>query len=411
MQAVVGAGSDRFGAESANWVGAWGVAPERGDFPAVVRQSFRMIVHPTIEGEAIRLRFSNEFGDRPLLLSSVSVARRLHGPAIDPATSVPVRFDGGRSVVVAPHERALSDPVELRYDFGDDLAVTFFVPGRAPEVTGHHGFAAGVVTSYATAPGAGDTTADPTGATFERTTPDKYFLTGVDSYVPAALGTVVAFGDSITDGTGSTTDGYDTWPDVLARRLHAAGVKLGVVNAGIGGNTVLPCATPPVAGEAAVERFERDALDQPNVRVVVLNQGGNDLRFCPTDSADVAAGLQRLADRSRRAGVAVVMTTYVPHVARAALGSAPEADQAGEGERQALNRWILHNAGWFDGVVDFDAVVRDPADPSRQRPESASFDGVHPGPAGLRLMAEAVPVHLLEQLATSPGRLSGVAAG
>jgi lysophospholipase L1-like esterase len=361
-------------------------------------QSFRMIVRPTIAGEAVRFRFSNAYGETALTLASVRVARRTTGAAIAPDTARRVTFSGRAEVVVPPHGVAVSDPVSVDHRFGDDLAVSFFVPTLAAQVTGH-GAPNGFVTSYGTAPGSGDVTADATGGAFNQTTTSVYFLAGLDAYVPGALGTVVAFGDSITAGSNSTVDGHDTYPEVLARRLHAAGIKAGVVNQGIPGNTLLPCPTEALFGDAGIDRFDRDVLAVPNVRAVIIKEGGNDLRFCPTTGADLASALQSLVERSRARGIRAVVGTYVPRVSRTVVfGTNDVPDQAGDEHRQVLNAWIRQHTALFDGMVDFDATVRDPANPNHLRPDFDSGDGVHPNGKGYTAMAEGISLEVLKQL-------------
>jgi lysophospholipase L1-like esterase len=383
--------------EAPKWVGAWGAAPTNANYAPAAMQSFRMVVRPTIAGEAIRLRFSNAYGESPVELASVQVARRTTGAALAPGTARRATFSGQNDVTIPPHGVAVSDPVAVDYRFGDDLAVSFFVPAFTPQVTGH-GAVNGVVTSYATPPGSGDLTDDTTGSAFSETTTLVYFLAGMDALVRGALGTVVTFGDSITDGSYSTVDGHDTYPEVLAQRLHDAGIKVGVVNQGIPGNTLLPCPAEAVFGDAGVDRFDRDVLAIPNVRAVIIKEGGNDLRFCPTTEVDIERALQSLVDRSRAVGVAAVVGTYVPRVSRTVVYATNDApDEAGDDQRQALNTWIRAHSRLFDGIIDFDATVRDPANPNRLRPDFDSGDGVHPNGKGYTAMAEGVSLETLKR--------------
>jgi lysophospholipase L1-like esterase len=381
---------------SPNWVGAWGISPENANFPAADNQTFRMIVHPTVGGDAIRIRLSNAFGDQPVTLTSATIARRTTGAAIDPATKTRLTFSGNRrrTVTIRAHDMAISDPVPFSYRYGDDLAVTFYSPGSVPHVTGH-GHGAQTVTSYDTGPGRGDHTADVTGGSFLQSTANRYFLMGLDAYVPGAQGTVIAFGDSITDGMLSDRDRYNDYPNRLAARFNAAGYRVGVVNAGISGNTVLPC--PPAAsnGDPAVQRFDRDVLQYQaygNVRAVIIEEGGNDLRACPATPADVAAGLGVIVQRAHGHGVPVFLGTYIPRV-------------TADDRRVALNDWIRSQANAVEGIVDFDAALRDPADLGRQSPSTGTADDVHPGPAGYQMMADLVPLD-----AVVSGRI-GPAAG
>ena len=381
---------------SPNWVATWAVPPERITLPSAADRSFRMIVHPTTGGAAVRIRLSNAFGVAPVTLTSVSVARRTAGAAIDADMRTPLTFLGDSSVTIPVHGMAVSDAVPFHFAYGHDLAVSFYVTDISDPVTGHDVQAAGV-TSYLSPSGGGDVTGDLSGNAFTETTSAKLYLMGVDAFVPRAQGTVVAFGDSITDGFGSTIDQYNTWPDVLAQRLHASGRRMGVVNAGISGNTVTPCyPAAPDLGDPAVARFDRDVLQFPNVRAVIIMEGGNDLRMCEAKTAaDVIAGLQDLVTRAHAAGIKVLLGTYIPHVDRA--GAAPEAVQANSGDtdRQRVNDWIRAQAGIVDAVVDFDRALRDANDPSRQDPRSGGTDGVHAGPPGLRIMGQLIPLTVL----------------
>ena len=383
---------------SSNWVGAWAAAPTNANYPPASSQSFRMIVRPAIGGEAVRLRFSNAYGELPLNLASVVIAKRTEGAAVDAATTTRVTFGGRADTSIAPGGVSVSDTVRFRYRYGEDLAITFFVENQVTQVTGH-GLVTGLVTSFTSPPESGDATDDTTGEAFTQSTTLTYFLAGLDAYVPGALGTVVAFGDSITDGSYSTLDGHDSYPELLAARLQREGLKVGVVSQGIPGNTLLPCPTELAAGDAGVDRFDRDVLTVPNVRVVIIKEGGNDLRGCPVTAPDVQRGLQNLADRSRGAGIASVLGTYVPRVSRTVVAATDAVpDEAGDDQRQALNTWLRERSGTFDGFIDFDAVIRDPQDPNRQRAEFDSGDGVHPNARGYRAMAESIPLDLLRRL-------------
>jgi hypothetical protein len=184
----------RFDEGQSNWVGAWAAAPTNANYPPASSQSFRMIVRPTIGGEAVRLRFSNAYGELPLDLASVVIAKRAEGAAVDAATTTRVTFGGRPDSSIAPGGVGVSDTVRFRYRYGEDLAITFFVANQMSQVTGH-GLVDGLVTSFTSSPGSGDATDDSTGEAFTQSTTLTYFLAGLDAYVPGALGTVVAFGD------------------------------------------------------------------------------------------------------------------------------------------------------------------------------------------------------------------------
>lgn len=376
---------------SADWVGVWGVPPENNHYQPGDDQSYREIVHPTVGGRAVRLRLSNRYGTQPVTLSDFTVALRTHEAAIAPRTLRTVTFGGQRSVTIPVGGEVISDPVGIRFGFGRDLAVSFFAPRFTGPATGH-GFTAPIVTSYFTFPGRGDVTSQGSGAAYSQSDGNKYFLMGVEAYVPHADGTVVAFGDSITDGTHSGANRYDDWPDVLARRLHRAGLRLGVVNAGIGGNTLTRCPIGEAAfGDAGIRRFARDVLSWPQVRSTIILEGGNDLRQCTyAKAASVEIGLRAVMALARAAGVRILLATYPPKVCRdfGPPNSCPNS--MGDNERVRLNRWIRHRRARVAQLLDWDRLLREPGHRHIQDPRWGTTDGIHPGRAGYRAMADEI---------------------
>jgi len=380
-----------------SWTGSWASAqqvPEPNNaLPPTDLQdaTLRQIVHLSLGGSAVRIRLANDFGTQPLTFTSVHVAlaRAPGTAAIVAGSDRTVTFSGQGAVTVPAGAAYWSDPVQLSAIDGADLAVSFHF-GRAPQgETSHPGSRA---TSFLVH---GDHTADPDLPGAERF--EHWFeLSGVD--VRRVGAAVVAFGDSITDGHGSTTDRNDRWPDDLARRLHAAGRAIGVLNAGIGGNHILTDGLGP----NAIARFERDVLDQTGVRAVILLEGINDLGGFSRDHADAppeghAALLARLfqADeqfiaRAREHGLKVFGATLTPYVGSDYYHPGP----ANEADRQKLNAWI-RTPGRFDAVIDFDKAARDPAHPDRLLPAYDSGDHLHPSPAGYRAMAQAIPLAIL----------------
>ncbi|WP_405179598.1 GDSL-type esterase/lipase family protein [Nocardia sp. NBC_01377] len=355
-------------------------------------QSFRTIVHPSISGRAARITLSNEYGIAPVTFRAASVAIRASDAGIRPGTAVTVTFGGAREVVVAAGASVLSDAVAIDFAFGQDLAVSYHVPSIVPQVTGS-GVTAFSKTSYGTAPGAGDRAGDTTGAEFPTVNTFVPFLTRLDADSPATAATVVAFGDSITEGTLSTPDSNTDYPARLADRIQAAGMPVSVVNAGIGGNSVLPCSQlEPLFGRSALDRFARDVLAVPNVRTVIINEGGNDVRFCGRTAVEVQAGLRQLIDAAHAAGLKVFLGTYVPRVSRTVIFADMVPDSFGDDQRQALNAWI--RARTDVTVIDFDRALTETSE-NRQRPETGSPDAIHPGAAGYAMMADIVPLAAL----------------
>lgn len=382
-------------------------------FPAAATgahdQSFRLLVRPDILGPAARLRFSNVFGTRDLTLDAVHVGLQLSGAALIPGSNRSVLFAGLPSVTIPPGQQVWSDPVAL--DFAPvagiatgRLAVSFHVAGDSGKMTWH---AKALTTSYLSAPGAGAAPAgDDTEFGFPYSTASWYFLDAIDMMAPATTHALVAFGDSITDGTASTLNGDDRWPDALGRRLHAVyGEGVAVVNQGIGGNQVIGPADygpdhPFAGGPAAVQRLDRDVLSLSGVGSVIVLEGINDFGTDGNAAPEaVEDGLKQLVARLRAGlpGVRVIGATLTP-----AFGSSNPAhgSDAEEQKRQTYNRFIRESK-LFDAVLDFDAVTRDSATGSLRAafvPESTTGgpgDKLHPNRAGYQAMAASIALPLV----------------
>jgi lysophospholipase L1-like esterase len=371
-------------------------------------QTFRLIVQPDIWGRKARLRFSNAFGTRPVTFDGVFAGLHWSGGAVIPGTNRPVRFGGKESLTVAPGDFVWSDAVELagaKALAGQKLAVSFHVAGESGPMTWH---AKGLTTSYLTAPGAGPKGHLEDESAFPFTTTSWYFLDAVDLMASAATQVIVAFGDSITDGTASTLNGDDRWPNALSRRLHAAyGDRVSVVNAGIGGNQVVGPAEysaqrPFAGGPSALQRLERDVLSLSGVTTVIWLEGINDFGNSTNATVEsVEAGMKEGTSRIRTKlpGTRVIGATVV-----SALGStnASHGSAAEDQKRKALNEFIRHS-GVFDGVADFDKATLDPQSGSL-RPEfvpdsttGAPGDKLHPNRAGYLAMAMAIDLKLLSR--------------
>lgn len=374
-------------------------------------QSFRLIVRPDLWGPRARLRLSNAFGTRPVRFDDVHVGLQLGGAALVAGSNRRVTFDGADGVTVPPGASAWSDPVPLPFVegvppallAGRKLAVSFHVAGDSGPMTWH---AKALQMSYLTPPGAGAQGAREDEPAYPFTSASWYFLDAVDMWMEAETRLIVALGDSITDGSGSTLNGDDRWPDVLSRRLHAAfGQRVGIVNAGIGSNQVAGPVnwspqSPTAGGPSAVARLERDVISLSGVSTVIWLEGIND--FSRNGNASVEAvtagfheGVRRL--RAAIAGVRVLGATLVP-----ALGSTAAAHGHAEqdGKRRALNDFI-RGAGLFDAVLDFEAVTQDEA--SGRMRETFVPDGtvggpgdwLHPNRAGYLAMAASIDLGLL----------------
>jgi len=369
-------------------------------------QSFRLIVRPDVWGSMLRIRLSNVFGTAPVMFDGVYAGLQLSGSALLHGTNRPVLFGGKASVTIAPGESIWSDAVHLTpigaaQITGRKLAVSFHVAGQSGPMTWH---AKALTTSYISAPGSGSKGSDEGEAAFPFPTTSWYFLDAVDMMMPPATRTVVAFGDSITDGTASTLNGDDRWPDVLSRRAHAAyGDLLAVVNAGIGGNQVVgpaeySAAKPFSGGPSALDRMDRDILSLSGVAAVIWLEGINDFSRNGNASLDaVEAGMKKGVDhlRARIPGVRVVGATVT-----SALGSTNGTGEQDE-KRKALNAFI-RTSGLFDAVADFDKATVDPAMGGLRAefvPESTTGgagDKLHPNRLGYMAMGMAVDLASLK---------------
>jgi lysophospholipase L1-like esterase len=358
------------------WAGTWATAMATSVDNGCADCTIRDVVHTSVGGTAVRVRLSNAFGGAPLLVGHTTVALPAAGAGAAPGTLREVTFHGSAAVTIPAGDDAVSDPVPLRVPSGHDLLVTTYTPGYATPMT-YHPLA--LQTSYFAR---GTDVADAEDAdAFPETTSVWHFVTGVD--VAGARGSVVTLGDSITDGYASTSGANRRWPDVLARRLLQSPRPLGVLNAGISGNRVL--LDGGSYGVSALKRLDRDVLSRTGVRTVIVLEGINDIQQTPhqLDPGKITAGLTEIADRAHARGIRVVGGTLLPFEGCSCYS--PEEEDT----REAVNAWI-RTSDAFDAVVDFDAVMRDPADPHRMLPAYDSGDHLHPGDDGYATMGNAV---------------------
>jgi lysophospholipase L1-like esterase len=371
-----------------HWIGTWEAAPSGVSTLTCADCTIRNILHTTIGGRQVRVRISNTFGTAPLDLGHATVALpdAAGSATVEPGSLRVLRFDGRTAVEIPAGGSVVSDPVQLTVPAHQDLLVTTYTPNQPSAFTYHPD--AQQYSFYV--PGA-DRATDPDGGDFTQRTSSWYLVTGVSVSGGTAPGAVVAFGDSITDGYQSTYNVDHRWPDVLANRLGGlpAGRDRSVLNAGIGGNRILLDGGNGF-GPPALARFDRDVLDQPSLRTVIILLGINDIQQTPHqyDATKIIAGLQQLADRAHAAGVRVIGGTVTPYE------GFPAYETAGEQAREAVNQWIRTTKA-FDAVVDFDAVVRDPADPLRMAPAYDCGDHLHPNDAGYQAMGDAIDLRQL----------------
>lgn len=370
------------------WVDAWSAAPDAAG-PILKAQTIRQIIRPSVGGTEARIRLSNLFGSAPLTLGPVHLARQASGSAIVPGTDHAVLFNGKTTVDIANGESVLSDPVAIKIDGLQQLAISIYVPvNRIDSPLTIH--SAGMATTFISA--SGDATAAiefPPG----QASGSRLVLSDVE-IAGAAKHTIVTFGDSITDGAGSPQDANQRWPDLLASRLQADPKlsSIGVANAGIGGNRILH----DKFGPSALSRFDRDALEKPGVRWIILLEGINDIGGSDSATAEedkvsgqqIIDGMQTLVSRAHARGLKIYGATLTPFGGTAS----PYFSAAGETERQAINRWI-RNSGAFDGVIDFDLATRDPARPEQLLATFDSGDHLHPNSAGYQAMAAIIDLN------------------
>ncbi|WP_030325851.1 SGNH/GDSL hydrolase family protein [Streptomyces sp. NRRL B-3229] len=359
----------------------WGASAYRiGDSTA--DRGYRMVVHTSAGGRDPRVRLSNAFGDRPVTFDSVYAGLQLKGPDLVRGSNRRLTFDGSASTVVEPGSTVYSDPLPGSLPAGSDLVVSLHTPDAAGPVTGH-GMA--LQTSYATH---GDHTDEESGAHWTDTIGSWFYLDAVSVRTPGATGAVVALGDSITDGWHSTDDRNRRWPDYLARRLQKAHTTVkGVADEGISSNKVLADG----GGPSALNRLDRDVLSQPGVRTVFLFEGVNDLKaHSGVTAQDLVGGYRQIVDRAHDAGKCVVISTIAP------FKGWSEWDPAAEAVRQQVNDFIRGHRKEFDGVTDFDRVLRSPYDPERMLPFLDGGDHIHPNDKGMQAMADSVDLNSLE---------------
>jgi len=349
---------------------------------ALKNQTVRMVVRASLGGREVRVQLSNAQGMRPLLIGAAHIARCRGGSSIVGETDHAITFGGRAVVTIPPGAILVSDPVSLPVAQDEDLTVSLFVPDDSGPVTLHP---LGLRTTYIAE---GDVTARETldAATNNRS---YFWLSGMDVLTDQQAAAIVAFGDSITDGFSTTPDANRAWPSVLATKLLAGkSPRWSVLNMGISGNRVLRDG----AGTSALARFDRDVLSRPGAKWIILLEGINDISIAsipgvpPSEHAsaeELISGLRLFVDKAHLHGLRIVGATILP------WEGVWTYSQKGEEIRQAVNRWI-RTGGAFDHVVDFDAVMRDPAHPTRLRPEFDSGDHVHPNDAGNRAMADAI---------------------
>ena len=394
-------------AQEPGWIGSWGAAPmppremTSGDFQATrsfKNQTIRQFIRLSAGGNRVRLRLTNEYSAQPLKIGAATIARVDGEGRMKPDTMHTVTFGGQKSGLIPAGAPLLSDPVELSVSDLETLAISIYLPADTGQCTCHN---VGLQTAYVSAQGDFTSTRFATDDSIQT----RAFLSGVDVYSIESSHVIVVLGDSITDGFGSTPDTNSRWPDRLAEHLadHEGNSTWSVVNAGIAGNRILSDG----AGESALARFDRDVLAVPGVTLVIVYEGINDIGFAlgpiegrladytvgmplgkVTEGAMIA-GYRQLIARAHSKGLMIFGATITPYNGSQYFSS------EGENIRKAVNQWI-RESGEFDAVFDFDAVLRDPAQPSRIAEGLNSGDFIHGNDAGYQRIADSIDIGLFE---------------
>src|SRR5262245_13390931 len=409
--------SDQLRAQSGSggehWVGTWATAEVgRPQTPPVVlvatppgqtaaapppapapflhfnNQTLRQVVRVSLGGNRLRVVLSNRFGTAPLTIAAAHVALRQSDAAIVSQSDRALLFSGRPTMTIPSGAVVYSDPVDLTVPAQADLAVDVYLPGETNTPSPLTMHAGALQTSFVSQTG------NHAGASMlpvVATTTSWFLISRVEVMAPESVGAIVAFGDSITDGSRSTVDTNNRWPDHLARRLVQAGARMAVLNAGIGGNRVLTEGAYN-AGINALARFEANVLGQAGVTHVIVLEGINDIgnaRQNPTPTAeDLIAGHRQLIERAHTRGLKILGATLTP------FEGAAYFTKEGEAKRQAVNDWI-RNGKAYDGVLDFDRATRDPSQPAKFMPKYDSGDHLHPNDVGYQAMADAIDLALL----------------
>jgi lysophospholipase L1-like esterase len=392
-------------ADTGDWIDTWTASPQPiwdAEFfapinvPRALRnQTVRQIAAVSIGGNRVRVVLSNEYGSKPLVIGAAHVALAGSGAAIVAGSDRALSFDGHSSVTIPPGAPVISDPVDLTVAPLSNVTVSLFLPEQTPLTTFHW---EGVQTAYISPEGnfAGDAEMKA-----DSTIKARVFLSGIMVDAAPHARAIVTFGDSITDGANSTPDANHRWPDILARRLNqAGGAPIAVLNEGISGARVLT----DRMGVNALARFDRDVLSLPHADTVVLMMGINDIGWpgCilaphePAPSADdIIDGYKQLIARAHIHGMRIIGATLTPFE-DTFKGTPIEGyyNTDKEQKRQAVNQWI-RSSGAFDGVIDFDAVARDPNRPAHILAAFDSGDHLHPQDDGYKAMADSIDLKLL----------------
>lgn len=366
----------------ATWASSQQLTERNNNPPATLTDStLRQVVYVTLGGSKMRIQFSNKYGNSPVEIKAAHVAKSkaIGTSEIDTSTDKALSFNGSASVTIPAGEEVYCDALEFKVEPLSNLAVSIYFGATSPNITGHPGSR---TTSFIKQ---GDLVIAPSMES-AATTEHWYNLSMIDLWLDDSYACVVTLGDSITDGRGCTTNKDNRWPDFLARRLQAnpETAKIGLLNHGVGGNTMVSGGL----GVPVSQRFEHDVLDPCGVKWVIVLEGVNDIgnSFNPNITNQVIAVYEKIIEQAHARGVKVYGSPILPF-----MGSQYRNEEA----RQKINEWI-RTSGKFDAVIDLDAAVRDPEDPTRLKAEYDSGDHLHLNPTGFQKMAETIDFNLLK---------------
>lgn len=364
------------------YCGTWASAQyltEEGNMPAIplAHYTLRQIIHTSVAGDTIRLLFSNACGEKEIEMQSVHVALSIGGSKIDKTTDTIVTFNGSESVTILPGKELFSDTISFKLPAVTNVAVSIYFTSVPEKLTGHPGSR---TTSFVQL---GNMVSEPRISVIS-SLEHWYVLSGIDVLSDDNLKSVVCFGDSITDGRGTTTDAQNRWTDILAARLqnNESTKKISVLNEGIGGTLV---------SGSGVQRFKKDALDQRGVSYILMLYGVNDILYANATAASIISVYKKLIAQAHKATVLIYGCTILP------FGKCNDYTEKREAVRKEVNDWIRTTSaadGGFDACIDFDTVMRDPANEQNTLAAYNCGDGLHPSPAGYQKMAEAIDLSL-----------------
>lgn len=390
--------SSSSGRPDTQFVGTWTASPQPPYDEGLSNKGFedqtlRLMTRTSVGGQEVRIRLTNTYGNEPVTFdrASIGVRAQADGAAVESNTLRQLTFGGDTAITLTPGGRVLSDPVDLQVEPEQDLAISLYTANATGPTTWHQ---LPTKTSYVSA--SGDQTDMAGGEAFTTETLRWYFLDGVEVISPDTVGAIACLGNSITDGFNSTVDANAAYPDVLAERVNdRQSLRKSVLNAGISGNRVLNDSA--CCGVNALARFDRDIIAQSGVTDVILLEGINDIGFSRADfgefrsvtAAEIIDGYQQLIRRAHAKGIRIIGGTLTP------FEGAGYYYEEGEQKRQQVNEFI-RTSNAFDGVVDFDKVIRDPDNPQRILPRYDSGDRLHPSDAGYKAMADAIDLTLFQ---------------